>query len=58
MQRYLKADMFLNFVKNIDFGFTLELSVLTSTRDICFRAKIRKNVYPVNTSSTIIIKVG
>ena len=33
-------EIFLIFVQNIDCEFTLEL------HDLCFRAKIRKNVYP------------
>ena len=38
-------DYFHIFAKNIFCGYTLE-PVLTSTHNICFRAKIRKNVYP------------
>ena len=40
---------FFIFAQNIDCGYTLEPppeAVLTSTHDLCFRAKIRKNVYP------------
>ena len=37
-------------MKNIDCGYTLEPphseAVLTSTHNLCFEAKIRKNVYP------------
>ena len=35
-------------MKNIDIFpiFTLSEAVLTSTHNLCFRAKIRKNVYP------------
>ena len=49
------CDFFLIFAQNIDRGYMLELYrlreavevVLTSTHDICFRAKIRKNdLYP------------
>ena len=47
------------FAQNIDCGFTLELSeaVLTSTHNLCFRAKIRKNVYSC-TPQFHYIKVG
>ena len=41
--------IFLNFAQNIDCWHTLEPpceAVLTSTHDLYFRAKIRKNVYP------------
>ena len=34
-------DISLIFAKNIDCGYTL-----TSTHNLCFRAKIRKNVHP------------
>ena len=34
-------DIFLFFAQNIDCGYTLE-AVLTSTHNLCFRAKIRK----------------
>ena len=35
--------IFLIFAQNIDFGYTLEAeAVLTSTNNLCFRAKIRK----------------
>ena len=39
---------FLTFAQNIDSRYTLEPpeAVLTSTHDLCFRAKVRKNVYP------------
>ena len=41
---------FLIFAQNIDCGHTLEpphnKAVLTTTHNLCFRAKIRKNVYP------------
>ena len=43
------CDFFLNFAQNIDRGYTLEPPtevILTSTHDLCFRAKTRKNVYP------------
>ena len=39
------SDIFLIFAENIDFGYALERlteGVLTSTHNICFRAKIRK----------------
>ena len=43
-------DIFLIFAQNIDCGYTLEpplsVAVLTSTHNLCFGAKIRKNVYP------------
>ena len=38
-------DIFLIFAKNIDCGYTFERlseAVLTSTHNLCFRAKIRK----------------
>ena len=47
---------FLIFAQNIDFGYTLE-PVLTSTHNLCFRAKIRKNVYPCK-PQFYYIKVG
>ena len=40
-----KCDIFQIFAKNIDFGYRSE-AVLTSTHNLCFRAKIRKIVYP------------
>ena len=44
-------DIFLIFAQNIDCGYTLEPphlseAVLTCTHNLCFRAKIRKNLYP------------
>ena len=47
-------DIFLIFAQNIDYGYTLEPprrggsneAVLTSTHNLCFRAKIRKNCKP------------
>ena len=37
------CDIFLIFVQNIDRGYTLEPEpVLTSTHNLCFRAKIGK----------------
>ena len=39
------CDVFLIFAQNIDCGYTLE-PPLTSTHNLCFRAKIRKNEYP------------
>ena len=41
------CDIFLIFAQNIDYGYTLEPpeAVLTSTHNLCFRAKIRKNVW-------------
>ena len=47
---------FLNFAQNIDCGYTLE-PPLTSTHDLCFGAKIRKNVYPCK-PQFYYIKVG
>ena len=39
-------DIFLIFAQNIDCGYTLEPeAVLTSTHNLCFGAKIRKNMY-------------
>ena len=38
-------DIFLNFAQNIDFRYTFghgSEAVLTSTHNLCFRAKIRK----------------
>ena len=41
------CDIFLIFVQNIDRGYTLEPpQALMSTHNLCFRAKVRKNVYP------------
>ena len=37
-----KCYIFLNFAQNINYGYTLE----PSTHNLCFRAKIRENVYP------------
>ena len=43
-------DIFLIFAQNIDCGYTLEPpqreAVLTSTHNLCFGAKIRKNCIP------------
>ena len=47
---------FLIFAQNIDRGYRLEPeAVLTSARNLCFRAKIRKKMYnpPVNPSFSI-----
>ena len=45
-----KCDICLIVAQNIDCGYRLEPpyieAVLTSTHNLCFRAKIRKNVYP------------
>ena len=44
-----KCNIFLNFAQNIDCGYTLEPlseAVLTSTHNLCFRAKKGKNGYP------------
>ena len=49
---------FLIFAQNIDCGYTLKQAVLTSTRNLYLRAKIRKKNTPVNPSFTIYIKVG
>ena len=39
--------IFLIFAQNIDCGYTLETeAVLTTTHDLCFRAKLRKNAFP------------
>ena len=41
------CDIFLIFAQNIDRGYTFEPPhVLTSTHNLCFRGKLRKNVYP------------
>ena len=45
------------FAQNIDCGYTLEPPHLTSTHNLCFRAKIRKNVYPC-TPQFYYIEVG
>ena len=45
-------DIFLIFAQNIDCGYMLELprrGVLTSTRNLCFGAKIRKIGIPLQT---------
>ena len=44
-----KCDIFLIFAQNIDFGYTLEPpqrggAVITSTHNLCFRAKIKKEM--------------
>ena len=55
-----KVDDFLIFAQNIDRGYTfnrLSEAVLTSTHNLCFRAKIRKNVYPCK-PQFYYIKVG
>ena len=55
------CEVFLIFAKNVDFGYTLEPpqceAVLTSTYNLCFRAKIRENVYPCK-PEFYYIKVG
>ena len=50
---------FSYFAQNIDCWYTLELSqaVLMRTHNLCFRAKIRKNVYPCK-PQFYYIKVG
>ena len=50
-----KCEIFLNFAQNIDRWYTE--AVLTSTHDLCFRAKIRKKVYPCK-PQFYYIKVG
>ena len=49
----------LIFAQNIDCGYTLERleAVLTSNHNLCFEAKIRKNVYPCK-PKFYYIKVG
>ena len=47
-------DIFLIFARNIVRGYAL---VLTSTHNLCFRAKIRNNVYPCKPQFSY-IKVG
>ena len=50
----------LIFAQNIDCGYTLNRlneAVLTSTHNLCFRAKVRKNVYPCK-PQFYYIKVG
>ena len=51
------SDGLLIFAQNSDCGYTLEPPVLTSTHNLCFRAKIRKNVYP-SKPQFYYIKVG
>ena len=55
--RFKNLAFFLIFAQNIDCGYTLEPpqceAVLTSTHNLCFRAKIRKMNTPVNPSFTI-----
>ena len=51
-----KCDIFLIFALNIDRGYTLE-PPRTSTHNLCFRATVRKNVYPC-TPQFYYIKVG
>ena len=53
-----KCDIFLVFAQNINCGYTIEPllfseAVLTSTHNICFRAKNKKMNTPVNPSFTI-----
>ena len=56
-------DIFLLFAQNIDLWYTLEPShcftgaVLTSTHDLCLRAKLRKKYTLLNPTFTI-LKVG
>ena len=50
------CDVFLIFAQNSDCGYTLE-AVLTSIHNLCFRAKVRKNVYPCK-PQFYYIKVG
>ena len=38
--------IFSYFAQNMDCGYTLAAAVLSSTQNVCFIAKIRKNVYP------------
>ena len=46
-------DIFLIFAQNIDCVYTLEPPLLTSTHNLCFRAKNKKIMYtPVNPSFT------
>ena len=58
------VNIFLIFAQNIDCGYTLDFdlrrvseAVLTSTHNLCFGAKIRKNVYPCK-PQFYYIKVG
>ena len=49
---------YFSFAQNIDCGYTLEPeAVLMSTHNLCFGAKIRKNVYPCKPQFNY-IKVG
>ena len=53
-----KKRYFSYFAQNIDCGYTLE-PPLTSTHNLCFRAKIRKIMYnPVHPSYNIEYRVG
>ena len=38
--------IFIIITQNIDCGYTFNEAVLTSTHNLCFRAKVRKSVYP------------
>ena len=49
--------IFLIFAQNMDCGYTLE-PVLTSTHDLCFRAKIRKKMNTPVKPQFYYIKVG
>ena len=54
------CDVFLIFAQNIVCGYTLDRlseAVLPSTHNLCFGAKIRKNVYPCK-PEFYYIKVG
>ena len=50
-----KKYIFLIFAQNIDCGYSE--AVLTSTHNLCFRAKVRKNEYPCK-PQFYYIKVG
>ena len=40
------SNFFLIFAQTIDRGYTSEM-VLTRTHDLCFRAKLKKKLYPI-----------
>ena len=51
-------DIFLVFAQNIDYGYTLEEAVLTSTHNLCFGSKIRKKCIPLYTPVLLHKKSG
>ena len=51
------VNIFLIFAQNIYCGYTLSEAFLTSTHNLCFGTKLRKNVYP-RKPQVYFIKVG